>query len=89
MVGIAGRSGRKTFVPTPEQRNNVKALVGLGIPQEEICRLVINPQTGEPLDQKSLRKHFEREIATGATEAHAPYLEATVTAAAVDATPPG
>jgi fructosamine-3-kinase len=29
---------------------------------------VINPQTGKPLDEKSLRKHFEREIETGATE---------------------
>ena len=32
---------------------------------------MINPLTGEPLDQKSLRKHFEREITTGVTEAHA------------------
>ena len=68
MSGIAGRSGRKMFVPTPEQRNNVKILTALGIPQQQICRLVINQQTGKPLDEKSLRKHFEREIATGATE---------------------
>jgi hypothetical protein len=71
MSGVTGRSGRKTFVPTPEQRRQVKILVGLGIPQEEICLLVINPQTGKPLDQKSLRKHFKREIAIGATELHA------------------
>jgi hypothetical protein len=71
MSGVAGRSGRKTFVPTPEQRNTVKILVGLGIPQKEICLLVINPQTAEPLDEKSLRKHFKREVAIGATELHA------------------
>ena len=65
MSGVAGRSGRKTFVPSPEQRNNVKILAGLGIPQEQICLLVINPQTGKPLDEKSLRKHFNREITTG------------------------
>jgi hypothetical protein len=45
MSGVAGRSGRKTFAPTPEQRSQVKILVGLGIPQEKICLLVINPQT--------------------------------------------
>ena len=60
MSGMPGRSGRKTFVPTPEQRNSVKVLAKLGIPQEKICQLVINPQTGKPLDQKSSRKHFKR-----------------------------
>ena len=34
-----GRSGRKSFVATPEQRNNVKILVGLGVPQAMICAL--------------------------------------------------
>jgi hypothetical protein len=72
MSGMAGRSGRKTFVPSPEQRNNVKVLTALGLPQQQICLLVINPQTGKPLDEKALRKHFEREIATGATELFAP-----------------
>ena len=55
-------------MPTPEQRNIVKTLTGLGIPQTEICRLVTNPQTGKPLDPKSLRKHFALEIRTGAVE---------------------
>jgi hypothetical protein len=71
MTGMPGRSGRKTFVPTPEQRKNVKALAGSGMPQEQICQLVINPQTDKPLDEKSLRKHFKREIATGEIELHA------------------
>jgi hypothetical protein len=43
-------------------------LTGLGIPQTDICRLVTNPQTGKPLDPKSLRKHFALEISTGAVE---------------------
>jgi hypothetical protein len=50
MSGKPGRSGRKSFVATPEQRNNVKILVGLGVPQAMICQLVMNPQTGKPLD---------------------------------------
>ena len=71
MTGMPGRSGRKTFVPTPEQRKKVKSLAGSGMPQEQICQLVINPQTDKPLDEKSLRKHFKREIATGEIELHA------------------
>ena len=66
--GVAGRSGRKAFVPNPEQRNIVRTLTGLGIPQKHICRVVRNPQTGKPLDPKSLRKHFTLEIRTGAVE---------------------
>jgi len=71
MSGMPGRRGRKTFVPTSEQRNSVKVLAGLRIPQEQICQLVINPQTGKPLDEKSLRRHFKREIAAGEIELHA------------------
>ena len=69
--GEPGRSGRKSFVATPEQRNNVKILVGLGVPQAMICQLVVNPQTGKPLDEGTLKKHFPREIAVGAAELHA------------------
>jgi len=47
-----------------------RVLAGLGIPQEKICQLVINSRTGKPLDDKSLRKHFKREIATGEIELH-------------------
>ena len=70
MSGVAGRSGRKAFVPDPAQRNMVRKLTGWGIPQQHICRLVTNPQTGKPLDPKSLRKHFALEIRTGAVEAN-------------------
>jgi len=66
MSGVAGRSGRKAFVPNPAQRNMVRKLTGWGIPQQHICRVVTNPQTAKPLDPKSLRKHFALEIGTGA-----------------------
>jgi len=68
MSGVAGRSGRKAFVPNPAQRNMVRKLTGWGIPQQHICRVVTNPQTAKPLDPKSLRKHFALEIGTGAVE---------------------
>jgi len=31
----------------------------------------VNPQTGKPLDEGTLKKHFPREIAVGAAELHA------------------
>ena len=65
-IGWRGR-----FVATPEQRNNVKILVGLGVPQAMICQLVVNRQTGKPLDEGTLKNHFPREIAVGAAELHA------------------
>ena len=71
MAGMPGRSGRKPFIPTPKQRSNVNSLAGLGMPQEQICRLVTNPQTGKPLDVKSLRKHFGLEIETAEIKLHA------------------
>ena len=71
MSGVAGRSGRKAFAPDPTERNIVRKLTGWGIPQQHICRLVTNPQTGKPLDPKSLRKYFALEIRTGAVEANA------------------
>jgi hypothetical protein len=71
MSGVAGRSGRKMFVPTPEQRNTVRVLVALGIPQKQICRLVVNRQTQRPLDHKTLRRRFAHEIAIGTAELHA------------------
>ena len=70
MSGVAGRSGRKAFVPNPAQRDMVRKLTGWGIPQQHICRVVTNPQTGKPLDPKSLRKHFALDIRTGAVEAN-------------------
>ena len=46
MSGVAGRSGRKKFVPTPDHRDLVKLLAGRGIPQEHSRQLIRNPQTG-------------------------------------------
>lgn len=68
MSGIAGRSGRKKFVPTAEQRNAVKILVGLGVPQEHLRRVVINPQTGKPLSVKTLELAFALEIKIGTVQ---------------------
>jgi hypothetical protein len=67
----AGRPMSKKFAPTSDQRGNVEAMTGFGISQEEICRLIHNPETGKPIDKKTLELHFADEIATGQTKANA------------------
>src|ERR1700757_3808536 len=58
-------AGRKPFTPPAEQRDNVGAMVGYGMPLSKICRLIRNPQTGKPLSEPTLLKAFPQEIATG------------------------
>jgi hypothetical protein len=60
---------RRGFSPTTEQRGWVEAMVAYGVPEAKICLLIKNPQTGEPIDLETLRKHFAAEIATGAAKA--------------------
>ena len=49
--------------PTPERRNQVKALAGFGLRQEEICAIV------GLRSPKTLRRHYGRELAAGVAEA--------------------
>jgi hypothetical protein len=62
--------GRPSFKPTDEQRDSVAAMTAYGIPQEEIARIIKNPETGKAIDDSTLRKHFADEIATGLTRAN-------------------
>jgi len=64
---MAGRRGRPAFQPTEEQRRIVEAMVAFGIPEAEICGL-IRKANRKPVDEKTLRKHFKEEIATGAAK---------------------
>jgi hypothetical protein len=64
---MARLRGRPAFQPSEEQRRVVEAMVGFGIPEAEICGLIRNPN-GKPIDEKTLRKHFREEIATGASK---------------------
>lgn len=59
-------AGRKPFVPTAEDRKTVKAMSGYGIPEDEICKVIRNPQTGKAIDAKTLRKHFREELDSAA-----------------------
>lgn len=71
----AGGVGRPPFVPTEADRRTVMTLAGLGLRQEEISQLVVNPKTNRPIDEKTLRIHFEIELATGPPKANAKVAE--------------
>ena len=62
--------GRPAFQPTNEQRKNVEVMASLGIPEEKIC-LVVRNRSDKPISRNSLRKHFKKELETGATQLNA------------------
>ena len=64
-------AGRKPFTPTDKQRGMVEALVGLGLSQEEVSLLIINPETDKHIDAKTLRKAFAYELRVGGAKVKA------------------
>lgn len=50
--------------PTDEQREQVKTLSGLGVPQEDICTMI-------GITEPTLRKHYRTEIDLGFAQANA------------------
>ena len=62
--------GRPSFEPTPHMRSQVEAWAAVGVPHEDIARMLSNPD-GKPIDAKTLRKHFRHELDTGAPKANA------------------
>jgi len=63
------------FEPTRQQRDLVESLAGHGGQDAEICRLVLNPRTGKPIDTKTLMKAFRHELDIGATKVNAKVAE--------------
>ena len=59
------------FQPSPEQRELVRLLAGIGTRAAEICLLVKNPATGKPIDEKTLRLRFREELDEGMVQANA------------------
>ena len=55
---------RKSFKTGEELRKKVKQLAGLGIPQQDICRIA-------GCSEKTLRKHFRDELDRASIEANA------------------
>ena len=53
--GARPGAGQPPFEPTKEQRRMVSILAGMGRPHKEIATLVVNPRTGKPIDDVTLR----------------------------------
>src|SRR6516165_1814982 len=60
--GVRPGAGRPPFTPTKEQRRMVSVLAGMRRPHKEIATLVINPRTGKPIDDVTLRLRFPEEL---------------------------
>ena len=54
------------FEPTDDERKLVGQMCAVGIPQEQICRVV-----RDGIDDKTLRKHFRKELDTAKVKANA------------------
>jgi len=55
------------FVPTPEERRQVEAMAGYGVPHDQIAVLI-----GEDgIDSDTLKKHFKNELMQGKAKANA------------------
>lgn len=61
---------RDEFHPTAEQRQQVEAMVGFGLTQEQVAMMVTNPATGRGIHVQTLVSHFEREIEVGIAKAN-------------------
>lgn len=50
------------FQITDAQKHAVIQASEIGMPVEDICKLVVNPDTGKPIDKKTLLKHMREEM---------------------------
>ena len=48
----------------------VEGAAAIGLTEAEMCLLIPNPETGKPIDLKTLRAHFRDELDTGHVKAH-------------------
>ena len=58
-------AGSLEFLQTDEQRSWVEKMAGMRMTQDEICQVIINPETGEHISRPTLAKAFAVELATG------------------------
>lgn len=65
MGGARPGAGRPAFVPTDEERRQVEALSGYGLPQEQIAILIRGG-----INLTTLREHFATELVAGKAKAN-------------------
>lgn len=61
--------GAHKFEPSAQQRAQVRTFAGLGLPQDQICRLV-------GMSEAALRNHFEEELGLGIAQANSQVMGA-------------
>ena len=54
--------GQPKFEPTQDQRNQVKLMKALGIPEDRICKTITNPRTRKPVAPMTLARAFAAEL---------------------------
>jgi len=59
------------YKPSEQDRKTVTQASGLGLPEDQIARLVINPRTRKGVSVDTLRKHFREELSDGRANANA------------------
>src|SRR4051812_5923602 len=62
--------GQPRFVPTKEQRDLIKIVVGMGLAQSQ-ARLLIRNRAGKPIALETFQRAFKDEILTGSIELNA------------------
>lgn len=63
--------GRKKFKPDEKQRLTVSIMAACGMPHAEIARQIINPDTGLPISEPTLRSAFRDDLEAGKARANA------------------
>ena len=58
-------TGRKRFVPTPEQQYAVSVLAGARMTHAKLCSIIVWPGTQKTISEETLRKAFAPELAAG------------------------
>jgi hypothetical protein len=69
--------GRPSYVPSDEDRKKVEALAAVGAARTDIAKML-------KIDVKTMRRHFARELETGAIQANAMVCGALFQACTVD-----
>jgi hypothetical protein len=72
---------RAQFVPTLEQRRVVKSVAAYGMPQAQIAAVI------DLRSEKTLRRHFRKELDLGAAEANSAVAQSLFRMATVDKRP--
>ena len=65
------KAGHPPFEPTDKQKQQVSQLAAVGTPQDQICRMVINPETGKGIGLATLNLYFREELDLGSAKATA------------------